>query len=99
VKELTDKELLNLEIERASAKSRMKELSEDCKLLRKYLTQFEEAYMMWYKRYSSADRELAEHDGRVKYIKEKEKKNATNLAVQLSKEQILEVARALGIEL
>lgn len=90
-------EQLELEIERASAKSRMKETYETISKLKHMLEVFNADYMKWLNKYKRADLALAEHDGRLKKLKGVgERKPTVSTQLDFTKEQIISIAKALG---
>lgn len=90
-------EQLQLQIDRANARSRMKETHETILKLKQILKAYESDYNKWYKRYNNTDLKLAETDGRMKKIKVGEAKPAkVELDINFTKEQIIAIAKALG---
>jgi len=95
-------EVLELTIERSNARARMKETWNTISLMRKYLLRFEADYLNWHKKYSAADLKLAELDGRKKKLKPfmpGEPNPRTTAEIVLTKDQILEIAKTLGIDI
>lgn len=94
-------ETLQLQIDRANARSRMKEVHSQLTQLKNLIEPIQKEYMRWYKRYHHADRILAETDGRVKKLKDYdgEKKPAREVTLELTREQIMSIAQKLGVAL
>lgn len=95
-------EQLQLQIERANARSRMKETWKTISKLKDILSVYEADYMRWHKRYINADLTLAEQDGRLKKLKDHQQtpeKTPKDIALILTKEQIEEIAKRVGISI
>ena len=99
--------VLELQIERANAHSRMKEVWGNIQCMRSLLDTFHKDYFRWKARYESADNELAHLDGRLKKVATAtpgQPKTLTDdqLAGMFTREQLLAMASALqakiGIE-
>jgi len=94
-------EQLQLQIDRANARSRMKETINTINNLKHSLEIFETDYMRWYKRYQKADLALAEIDGRLKKLKERQvtpEKTSHEIALTLTREQIEAIALKIGMK-
>lgn len=94
---LTEEQLADLELEKANAKVRMKEVWATVDLLRKLLKTYENNYLRWLARYKEADEILAEHDGRLKKLVDtiKPKRTDEDFGSRLTKEQILEISKRI----
>lgn len=92
---MDEKERKELEKERCEAKYRCKETYATICQLESILKQYRSDHERWRKRFESADRTLAEEDGRKKVVKAGERK----VSVELTLEQIEELAKKLGVEL
>jgi len=94
-------EQLQLQIDRANARSRMKETHETILKLKQILKAYESDYNKWYNRYNNADLKLAEIDGRLKKLKEHRvtpEKTSHEIALTLTREQIEAIALKIGMK-
>ena len=92
---MTEQETQQLLIDRSNAKVRMGAIWESLQQMRKMIKLFETDYLRWSNRYERADRALAEEDGRLKKLAEKQEKPK----VELTLEQLLKIAETLGVQL
>jgi hypothetical protein len=78
----------------------MRETHETILKLRQILKAYESDYSKWYKRYNNADFELAKSDGRMKRVAPKTDGAIKKVKeeTEMTREQILEIAKALGQE-
>lgn len=90
---LTKEEKERLIIERAQAKSRAREVWRTVKQLEDLLKTYKRIHTQWKDRFEAADRSLAEEE-KLTIVTVK-----TKPADKLTKEQILEIAKELGINL
>jgi len=96
---LTEEEKATLERERCETKLRCRELWETILTIRRILRSYEQRHLRWKKRFEKADRKLAEYEKLTKLPSPGERKKVKDLEIKLTKDQIFEIAEALGAEL
>lgn len=92
------KERESLERKKCEAKIHMRTTYPIIQKLKKWLGDYYADYYRWKQRYEEADRALAEEDKLQVIESKKKKKEIENLIINLSKEQILDIAEQLGFE-
>jgi len=85
-----------LVIEKAQAKSRAKEVWGTVQQLEKLLKTYRKLHTKWRTKFEQADRILAEEESLTIISNEKVKKNPS---IELTKQQLIELAEELGISL
>ncbi len=96
---MTKEEKVELELDRANAKSRSKEVYGTIKLLKSITAAYYRDYYRWRDRFEKADRALAmEEKLQVVKVGKSGKKKVPELAIKLTKQQIIEIAEELGVK-
>ncbi len=93
---LTEEEKEELQRERFESKHRCRELWDTIHLTRGILKSYENAHYHWNERFKKADRRLAEEEKLTKVPTPGQGPRQT--ALVLSKEQIMEIAATLGVD-
>ena len=96
---MTEEEKAELELQKAHAKSRCKEVYATVQHIKKILADYQRDYHRWWKRFEEADRKLALEEKLTKLPGpgERRKKKVPDLEVKLTKAQIIAIAEELGI--
>jgi len=97
---MTKEEKETIELERAHAKQRCKETYATIVQIKGILTDYFNDYYRWRKRFEQADRKLAIEEKLKKVPSPGERKvKEPKLEMKLTKQQILNIAETLGVEL
>jgi len=95
---MTKEDRNELELRKANAKSRCNETYSTIQQLKHILAAYYKDYYHWRERYLEADRKLALEDKlRIVSVGEKKEKKTLELAVKLTKAQIIAIAEELGV--
>lgn len=92
------KERESLERKKCEAKIHMRTTYPIIQKLKKWLGDYYADYYRWKQRYEDADRKLAEEDKLQVVMPKKKGVSAEKLIINLTNEQILEIAEQLGVE-
>ena len=93
---LTEEEKDQLVLDRANAKVRCSEVWETIQHIRKILRSYEDIHWKWRAKFEKVDRKLAEEEKLTKVPSPG--KAPKQIAVTLTKEQILQIAEELGVD-
>ena len=99
---MTKEEKAELELQKAHAESRCKEVYKTIGQIKEILSDYFKDYHRWRKRFEEADRTLAMYEKLTKLPgpgERRERKKEVDTIVPLTKKQILEIAEVLGIEI
>lgn len=94
---LDEKDITALELEKCSAKVRARETWDTICELKRLLKTYQKIHQHWTERFNSADRALAEVDGRLKKLPVRHE--APKPKVELTFEQMQQIAETLGFKL
>jgi len=94
MKDLTPKEIQDLERQKCEASVRCKECWKTLQQLDKITRNYLNTYSRWKKRFEEADRALAEIDGRLTIVNVKGKKGKSIFDI-MTKEQLFELVKEI----
>jgi len=95
---MTKEEKAELELQKAQAKQRCKEVHHTVEHIKEILADYQRDYYRWRRRFEEADRKLALEEKLTKLPGPGERKNKVpDLEMKLTKAQIIAIAEELGV--